>query len=289
MDSINMKAYAKINLGLDVLRRLDNGYHEVKMVMQNIDIFDKVNMKKNKTRKINLKTNLDFLPTGPDNLVYKAAKLLMDEFHTGGVDIDLYKFIPVAAGMAGGSTDAAAVLRGMNELYNLGLTREELMERGATIGADIPYCILGGTALAEGIGEKLVKLKPCPECYIVVGKPGISVSTKYVFEHLVLDDTITHPDIDGIMEGIAQDDITAVAGRLSNVLESVTVKAYPVIEQIKQDMIKMGALNSLMSGSGPSVFGIFTDKRKAEDCKEYLRKSKHARNAYVAKLTDGGM
>lgn len=289
MDYIKMKAYAKINLGLDVIRKLDNGYHEVRMVMQNIDIFDKVNMKKNRKNEITVKTNLDFLPTGPDNLVYKAAQMLMEEFHTGGVDIDLYKFIPVAAGMAGGSTDAAAVLRGMNILYNLGLTREELMERGARIGADIPYCILGGTALAEGIGERLTKLPSCPECYVVVGKPGISVSTKYVYEHLVLDDTIVHPDIDGIIAGIEEQNLIGVAQRMSNVLETVTEKAYPVISEIKSDMIKCGAVNALMSGSGPAVFGIFTSERQAVQCKEFLRKGKHTRNAYVAKLTDGGM
>lgn len=285
MNRISLKAYAKINLGLDVLRRLENGYHEVRMVMQSIDLYDKINIIKNRTGKINIKTNLSFLPTGPDNLVYKAAKLLLDEFEiSDGVDIDLYKFIPVAAGMAGGSTDAAAVLKGINRLFGLGLSDGELMARGAKLGADIPYCIMGGTALAEGIGEKLTKLKDCPRCYVVIGKPGISVSTKYVYEHLVLDENTVHPDIDGIIDSINNEDIYGVAGRLSNVLESVTENAYPVIKDIKELMIREGAINAIMSGSGPTVFGIFDSAEKADRCKEVLRDGRLTRNSYVVQL-----
>ncbi len=290
MEYINMRAYAKINLGLDVLGTLDNGYHEVRMVMQNIDIYDKVNIRKNRSGQVTVKTNLPFLPTGPDNLVYKAARLLLDEFgiHTG-LDIDLYKFIPVAAGLAGGSSDAAAVLRGVNTMLGLGLSMEELMKRGATIGADIPYCIMGGTALAEGIGERLTRLRDCPPCYIVIGKPGISVSTRYVYEHLVLDENTKHPDIDGIIDGINNDDIYSIADKLSNVLETVTETAYPVIAGIKRDMKKHGALNAIMSGSGPTVFGIFDDADKARRCNEYLRDNHITRNSYVAGLINGGM
>lgn len=285
MNRISLKAYAKINLGLDVLRRLENGYHEVRMVMQSIDLYDKINIIKNRTGKINIKTNLSFLPTGPDNLVYKAAKLLLDEFEiSDGVDIDLYKFIPVAAGMAGGSTDAAAVLKGINRLFGLGLSDGDLMARGAKLGADIPYCIMGGTALAEGIGEKLTKLKDCPRCYVVIGKPGISVSTKYVYEHLVLDEDTVHPDIDGIIDSINNEDIYGVAGRLSNVLESVTENAYPVIKDIKELMIREGAINAIMSGSGPTVFGIFDSAEKADRCKEVLRDGRLTRNSYVVQL-----
>lgn len=255
------------------------------MVMQSIDLYDKINIIKNRTGKINIKTNLSFLPTGPDNLVYKAAKLLMDEFEIpDGVDIDLYKFIPVAAGMAGGSTDAAAVLKGINTLFGLGLNDEELKVRGAKLGADIPYCIMGGTALAEGIGEKLTKLKDCPRCYVVIGKPGISVSTKYVYEHLVLDENTVHPDIDGIIDSINNEDIYGVAGRLSNVLESVTENAYPVIKDIKELMIREGAINAIMSGSGPTVFGIFDSAEKADRCKEVLRDGRLTRNSYVVQL-----
>lgn len=285
MNRISLKAYAKINLGLDVIRRLENGYHEVRMVMQSIDLYDKVNIVRNKSGEINIKTNLKFLPTGSDNLVYKAAKLLLDEFKIrDGVDIDLYKFIPVAAGMAGGSTDGAAVLKGVNRMFNLGLSNEELMVRGATLGADIPYCIMGGTALAEGIGERLTKLSDCPRCYVVIGKPGIGVSTKFVYENLVLNEETVHPDIDGIIDRINSNDIYGVADRLGNVLETVTENAYPVITEIKSIMMQEGALNSIMSGSGPTVFGLFDDKEKAEHCKGVLRNTKMVRNSYVVEL-----
>lgn len=283
MNTISLKAYAKINLGLDVLGTLDNGYHEVRMVMQSVSIFDKVNIRCNKSGQITMKTNLDFLPCGPDNLVYKAAKLMKDTYGIkDGLDIDLYKFIPVAAGMAGGSTDAAAVLRGINDMFKLGATEEELKALGVTLGADIPYCIMGGTALAEGIGEKLTRLPDCPECHLVIGKPSISVSTKFVYDNLVLDDNTIHPDTDMIIKHISDNNITGVADELCNVLESVTVNAYPIIGDIKRTMIEHGAVNSLMSGSGPTVFGIFTDYDKAVSCNNYLRQSKLVRNAYLA-------
>lgn len=283
MNTVSMRAYAKINLGLDVIGRLENGYHEVRMIMQSINLYDKVSVTRNKTGRINVKTNLTFLPTGPDNLVYRAAAMLIEEFGIqDGVDIDLYKFIPVAAGMAGGSTDAAAVLKAVNKIFGLGLDDGALMERGAKLGADIPYCIMGGTALAEGIGERLTPLPKCPHFYLVIAKPGISVSTKMVYGSLRLDDTIIHPDTEGIIEAITNKDVKGIADRLCNVLESVTVKEYPVIQDIKAEMIRYGALNSLMSGSGPTVFGIFTDENKAKECNEYLRKSRMVRNSYVA-------
>lgn len=283
MNTVSMRAYAKINLGLDVIGRLENGYHEVRMIMQSINLYDKVSVTRNKTGRINVKTNLTFLPTGPDNLVYRAAAMLIEEFGIqDGVDIDLYKFIPVAAGMAGGSTDAAAVLKAVNKIFGLRLDDGALMERGAKLGADIPYCIMGGTALAEGIGERLTPLPKCPHFYLVIAKPGISVSTKMVYGSLRLDDTIIHPDTEGIIEAITNKDVEGIADRLCNVLESVTVKEYPVIQDIKAEMIRYGALNSLMSGSGPTVFGIFTDENKAKECNEYLRKSRMVRNSYVA-------
>lgn len=290
MRTISLKAYAKINLGLDVLGTLENGYHEVKMVMQSISIFDKVNMTRNDSGKITMKTNLSFLPTGPDNLVYKAAKLIKDTYGIeDGIDIDLYKFIPVAAGMAGGSTDAAAVLKGMNILFNLKLSEDELKKLGVKLGADIPYCIMGGTALAEGIGEVLTRLPDCPMCYIVVAKPYISVSTKFVYDNLVLDENTVHPNTELIIKSITDNNIEGVANELCNVLETVTVKEYPVISDIKKVMIEKGALNSLMSGSGPTVFGIFTDKEKAEECNDYLRQSKLVKSVYVATPVDANV
>ena len=285
MKSISMKAYAKINLGLDVIGKLENGYHEVRMIMQSVDLYDKITVTRNDSGKITIKTNLSFLPTGPDNLVYKAADLLRQEFGIkDGIYIDLYKFIPVAAGMAGGSTDGAAVLKAVNQLFDLKLTDEELMERGAKLGADIPYCIMGGTALAEGIGEKLTKLPDCPRCYVVIAKPGISVSTRFVYENLVLDENTNHPDTDGMINCIENNDIDGVAARLCNVLESVTEKEYPIIADIKKDMLSHGAINALMSGSGPTVFGIFKDKEKAEKCNDFFRRGRKARNSYMVGL-----
>lgn len=289
MNEIRLKAYAKINLGLDVLRRREDGYHDVSMVMQNVDLYDKVNIKKTNKPGIVVKTNLSYLPTDENNLVYRAAKLLIDEFDIkSGVFIDLYKFIPVAAGMAGGSSDAAAVLYGMNKLFELSLSMEQLMERGVRLGADIPYCLLGGTALATGIGEKLVKLNDCPHCYVVVAKPPFSVSTKFVYEHLRIDENTSHPDIDGIINAIDNGDIYGVAGRLSNVLESVTTAQYPDIEAIKSIMKENGALNSLMSGSGPTVFGLFDNKEMADRCNSLLRRNHMVKVCYLTEVTKGG-
>lgn len=289
MDTINLRAYAKINLGLDVIGRLDNRYHQVRMIMQSINLYDKVNLYRNNTGKIDIRTNLFYLPTGKDNLVYKAAALLMDEFGIDdGISIDLYKYIPVAAGMAGGSTDAAAVLSGINRMFGLGLTTEELMERGAHIGADVPYCIMGGTALAEGIGEKLTRLPDCPDFYVVIGKPGISVSTRHVYQQLRIDENTVHPDIDGMIDAIKSADADGIAKRLGNVLESVTQKEHPVISDIKKSMLDNGAAGALMSGSGPTVFGLFDDEVKAGKCEEILRKNKLIRNSYVVGMINGG-
>ena len=185
MDRMQLKALAKINLGLDVLRRREDGYHEGRMIMQTVHIFDQLQLEKKQDTGISVRTNLYYLPENENNLVYKAAKLLWDEFGLpGGISIQLKKYIPVAAGMAGGSSDAAAVLFGMNRMYDLGLSMEELMQRGVKIGADVPYCIMRGTALAEGIGEVLSPLPPMPPCTILVAKPGIGVSTRFVFENL---------------------------------------------------------------------------------------------------------
>ena len=185
MDKIQLKALAKINLGLDVLRRREDGYHEVKMIMQTISLCDELELRRTRQPGIQVRTNLPYLPTNENNLVYKAAKLLQDEFGMKeGVSIQLRKKIPVAAGMAGGSSDAAAVLWGMNRMYGFGLSRTALMERGVKLGADVPYCILRGTALAEGIGERLTALPPMPKCYLLIVKPGISVSTRFVYENL---------------------------------------------------------------------------------------------------------
>ena len=271
---LSLKAYGKINLGLDVLRRREDGYHDVRMIMQTVGIFDRVDLIWKEEPGIQVETNLYYLPTNENNLVYKAAKLLMDEFQVQeGLLIRLRKFIPVAAGMAGGSSDAAAVLFGVNKMFRLGLTTEELMERGVKIGADVPYCILRGTALSEGIGEVLTRMSPVPQCQVLVAKPGINVSTKFVYENLHANDLRPeqHPDIDGMIRAIKAQDLQGIADKLGNVLETVTVKEYPVIQEIKDKMLECGAIGSLMSGSGPTVFGLFTNPKAAQQAYEELR------------------
>ncbi len=265
MNSINLKAYAKINLGLDVIRKREDGYHEVRMIMQTINLYDKLNLTRTKNPSITVDTNLHFLPTDENNLVYKAASLLKNECDIhDGVHINLEKKIPVAAGMAGGSSDAATTLYGMNILFNLKLSKRDLMDLAVRLGADVPYCIMRGTALSEGIGEILTPLPPFPQCHVLIVKPLINVSTKYVYENLRLTDGIEHPDIDGIIRSIEQKDLHGAVRLFGNVLENVTEKEYPIISQIKNIMLELGALKSLMSGSGPTVFGLFDDKHKAE-------------------------
>lgn len=285
MDKLELKALAKINLGLDVLGRRENGYHDVRMVMQTIHLYDDVILEKTKEPGIHLETNLSYLPVDENNIAYKAAKLLRDEFGiTEGIRIRLKKYIPVAAGMAGGSTNAAAVLFGMNRMYGLGLTEQQLKDRGVKLGADVPYCIMRGTVLAEGIGEILTPLPPMPKCYVLIAKPGISVSTKIVYEKFDALKDVEHPDIDRLMLGLENGKIAEVASSMGNVLEGVTIGLYPVIENIKQVMIQEGALNAMMSGSGPTVFGIFEDRRTAKKAYNVLKEKKLAKQIYVTNI-----
>lgn len=282
MNEISLKAMAKVNLSLDVLRQREDGYHQVRMIMQTINLYDQLSLKKSPMSGIQLTANVDFLPIDKNNLVYKAAKLLMEEFHIKeGLEIYLEKHIPVAAGMAGGSSDAAAVLLGVNDLFDLQLSTEELMERGVKIGADVPYCIMGGTALAEGIGEKLTKLTNMPDCYVLIAKPDISVSTKFVYENLHVSQLKVHPDIDAMIAEIEKGSLSGVAEEMGNVLETVTVKAYPVIEDIKNCMKENGAVNALMSGSGPTVFGLFAKEEQAQRAKQVLKNCKDLQKLLV--------
>lgn len=285
MKEISVKALAKINLGLDVIRKREDGYHEVKMVMQTIHLFDRLEIRKTVSDDITIATNLAFLPANENNLVYKAAKLLKDEFHIrDGVDVKLHKHIPVAAGMAGGSTDAAATLYGMNRIFDLGLSREELMERGVKIGADVPYCIMRGTALAEGIGEKLTALPPMVKCPVLIAKPQISVSTKFVYENLKLNDGIPHPDIDRLIADIREKDLSKIAADMGNVLETVTIPHYPVIAEIKEHMLAHGAAGAMMSGSGPTVFGLFEKEKTAAAAYEAMWSSGLAKQVYLTSI-----
>ena len=282
--SIVLKSYGKINLGLDVLRRREDGYHEVRMIMQTVGLYDVLTMKKRKDDKIEMTCNLSFLPTDERNLVYKAVKLIKDKYHIkDGVEINLSKRIPVAAGMAGGSSNCAAALKGMNQLFDLGLSIDELCEIGVTLGADVPYCIWGGTALSEGIGEKLSRVDAMPDCYILIAKPGISVSTAFVYKNLDLPALSNHPDIDGMLECLKEKDLTGICDRLENVLETVTIKEYPIIEKVKKHLMDQGAKGALMSGSGPTIFAIFEDKKTADDAMESLRGIEDIKQAYVVR------
>ncbi len=270
MSGLQKKAYAKINLALDVLAVMPNGYHQVRMIMQTVDIWDELTFAKTESG-IVITEDSGELPTDENNLIYKAIKLMQEEFCvSGGVKVCLQKRIPIAAGMAGGSTDAAAAMKGFNELYGLGASGERLRELGVRIGADVPYCIMGGTALAEGIGEKLTRLPNAPQCVLLVVKPDLNVSTKEVYTRLDALKGYEHPDIDGMISSIGAGDLEGITMRLGNVLESVTMGICPAIGKIQGCMRRHGALGSLMSGSGPTVFGIFDNVKKAQQAEREI-------------------
>jgi len=280
-----VNAYGKINLGLDVLGVREDGYHEVRMVMQTVRLHDRVGLRRREEPGIRLTSDLGFLPTDRGNLAYRAAELLMEEFHIRqGVEITLEKRIPVAAGMAGGSSDCAAVLYGMNRIFGLGLELRELQERGLTLGADVPYCLMRGTALAEGIGEKLTPLPPAPGRVVLIAKPAISLSTKYIYSHLTLDGHTKHPDINGMVDAIRRGDFGGMVSRMGNVLEDAALLGHPVIGQIKEIMLCSGARGALMSGSGPTVFGLFDEVGQARRAGRVFGKQKLARQVFVTDL-----
>ena len=285
MDNISLKALAKINLGLDVTGKREDGYHDVRMIMQSIHLYDRVEIKKTRSPKIRVEVNLYYLPVDENNLVYKAAAIMKERYGIKeGVRITLQKFIPVAAGLGGGSSDAAAVLVGMNRMFKLGLKQEELMKVGAQIGADVPFCVMRGTALAEGIGEKLTALPPMPKCPVLIAKPGVSVSTAEVYQNLKLYDGMKHPDIDGMIEAIQSKDLNGIAAKMENILETVTIPRYPVIKEIKKIMMDNGALNAMMSGSGPSVFGLFREEKDIQTAYEALKASELVKNLYTSEI-----
>nr|MBQ8251883.1 4-(cytidine 5'-diphospho)-2-C-methyl-D-erythritol kinase [Lachnospiraceae bacterium] len=288
MKSITRNAYAKINLGLDVTGVLPNGYHEVKMIMQNVGICDTLTFTEREDDQIVIETDDGNLPVNEDNLIYKAVMLLRGL--TGderGVTVHLTKRIPVAAGMAGGSTDAAATLLGVNELWNLGLSKEKIQEESVSIGADVPYCVLGQTALSEGIGEKLTPVASPPQAYLVVAKPDIYVSTPVVYKKLDAKENYEHPDIDGMICALEEKDLDGIVERLGNVLETVTVEDYPIVDEIKKLLLGNGAMGALMSGSGPSVFGIFRDEQTAKDAYEKLSRTNLAKQLFVTTFQNG--
>ena len=295
MENIEIKAYAKINLSLDVTGRRDNGYHDVRMVMQSINLYDELticrvpwketesgNDAPDKNGRITIESDTTAVPLNEDNLIYKAAKLIMDECGIkDGVRIVLKKNIPVAAGMAGGSTDAAAVFKGMNSLFELGLEQERLCAMGVKTGADVPYCIMGGTALSEGIGEILTPMRAMPGCIILIAKPDISVSTGYVYTAFDSLKEKMHPDVDAMISAIDLGDIREVSKLLGNSLEGVTQEEYPIIKEIKQIMLGNKALGALMSGSGPTVFGLYDDRAQAEETAKMLRQLSGIKDIFV--------
>ena len=285
MEKIELKAYGKINLGLDVIRKRPDGYHDLDMIMQMVDVYDDIVITKNKTGKIEVKTDTAVLSNGKDNLAYMAAKMLMDEFKIkDGVNIYINKRIPIAGGMAGGSSDCATTLMGINQLFELGLSKEELMERGVKLGADVPYCVLGGTAIARGIGEVLTPLPAPADCHVIIAKPPVSVSTAYVYGHIKPLKITKRPDIEAMAQSIKDGDLKKMASLIYNVMEDVTVGEYPIISEIKQVMLDNGALNSIMSGSGPTVFGLFDDKEKARQCVKTLEEKGLTQQLYLTKF-----
>lgn len=282
MDKLELKAYGKINLGLDVIRKRPDGYHDLDMVMQMVDVYDDVTLTRLEGTEIVVRTDTAVLSNGKDNLAYMAAKMLMDEFGiVQGLEITIRKRIPIAGGMAGGSSDCAATLTGVNQMFNLELSKEELMERGVRLGADVPYCILGGTAIARGIGEILTPLPTPPKCHVIIAKPPVSVSTAFVYGNIKPDEIEKRPDIEAMVSAIKAQDLYKLAKSLYNVMEDITVPQYPVIQEIKTIMLENGALNSIMSGSGPTVFGLYDDKGKAEQTVELLKEKELTEQLYL--------
>ncbi len=264
MNSIKLNARAKINITLDVLGKRDDGYHDLSMIMQTINLCDNLYIKKTDTGTVEMRSNLSWLPCDERNLVYRAAAMMREKYRIHeGISIDLSKNIPVAAGMAGGSSDCAATLIGIRNLFSLNIDNKELMAIGKKLGADVPYCILRGTALAEGIGEILTPLPPFPDCTVLVAKPPINVSTATVFGAFDINNVEKRPDNKKIIELIKAKALEGICQNMCNVLESVTVSNYPIIADVKKEMLENEAIGSMMSGSGPTVFGFYKDYKSA--------------------------
>ncbi len=265
MDFVKIKSRAKINLTLDVLHKRPDGYHELETIMQTLFLYDSMYVTIAPTKDIVLKSNISFLPKDERNLAVKAAAFMQERFDIKkGVYIELTKRIPISAGLGGGSGNCAAILRSMNLLFQLGLSDKELRDIGICLGSDVPYCLMGGTVLAKGKGEILTKLKPCPHFYVVLAKPRTGISTAFVYNNLNLENIEKHPDTKAVINAIENEDKLGIAQNLSNVLEPVTMSYKPVVKEIKEFLKENGAMAALMSGSGPTVFGLFEKKEEAE-------------------------
>ncbi|MCG8482664.1 MAG: 4-(cytidine 5'-diphospho)-2-C-methyl-D-erythritol kinase [Clostridia bacterium] len=269
---ITLKARAKINLALDAIKKREDGYHEVKMIMQEIDLFDEVSVQEDSGSEIKVNSNLDYLPNDDSNIAYKAAELLLKTYNIKkGVSIDIHKNIPVSAGLAGGSTDAAAVLIGLNQLWDMHLSKNDLMKLGGKLGADVPFCILGGCAVAEGIGDELRPIAGL-DAFVVLCKPNLRVSTAKVYSNLKLDEIEKHPDVDEMVQQLKTNKIEEIKCNMINVLETVTLMENPIVSGIKLKLLECRAEAALMSGSGPTVFGLYKDYNRAKSAFENLKK-----------------
>ncbi|MBN2796885.1 MAG: 4-(cytidine 5'-diphospho)-2-C-methyl-D-erythritol kinase [Clostridia bacterium] len=286
MDCITLKAYAKVNLSLDIVGKRPNGYHDVEMIMQQITLFDEVTLTKI-DEGISITTDCKFIPSNNSNIACKVAKDIMDTFKlNSGIHIDIKKNIPVAAGLAGGSTDAAAVIEGMNLLFDLKMSLEDMKELAVKHGADIPFCIQGGAAIARGIGEELSPIKSLDNVWMVLCKPPISVSTQEVYGQLVLDEIKMHPDTQALIDAMNSGDYRFIAKNMYNVLEEVTARNHISISQIEKKLREYGAIGSMMSGSGPTVFGIFKNYKSAH--RGFKNLLKKYRQVYLVQAYDGG-
>ncbi|MBS4960344.1 MAG: 4-(cytidine 5'-diphospho)-2-C-methyl-D-erythritol kinase [Clostridiales bacterium] len=288
MDKVQLCASAKINLTLDVIDKRSDGYHNLRMIMQMVSLYDRITIERTKDGKIACGSNLNWLPNDDRNLAVKAAKIIREKYEIrDGVKIYLKKQIPAAAGLAGGSTDCAAVLMGMNHLFDLQIPMERMMRHGLEIGSDVPYCIFGGTALAEGRGEILTRLGDCPKFYVVLAKPAVSVSTGYVYKHIDEKEVVTRPQTDRFVQALQEGDRQWITKGLCNVLETVTIPMHPIIRQLKEGMLRCGAENAMMSGSGPTVFGLFTEEKEANRAADWIRTKFHLKEVFAVQTCQG--
>lgn len=286
MKEIRLKARAKINLTLDVTGKREDGYHLLESIMQTVALYDGIYMKKLEQPEIRLRTNLPWLPIDRRNLAWKAAETMMQRFGIKkGVSIEIDKRIPVAAGLAGGSADCAAVLVGMNRLFDLHLSQTELEEIAATLGSDIPYCVRRGTVLCEGVGDVMTNVAdPCPPCYVVLAKLPVNVSTAAVYQNLRWQEVAEHPDTKGMLEAMKEQDVSRMGKLLCNVLETVTIPMVPKIAEVKQRLLELGAEGALMSGSGPTVFALFTQRERARKAAALVKREFALKDAVATRI-----
>lgn len=269
--SVRQRAYGKINLALNVGDTREDGFHEVTMIMQHVSIWDEITLDKRDDESITLECNLPFLGANEKNIAYRAGLLMQQVYGVGGFHIRLYKKIPIAAGMAGGSADAAAVIKGVNRLFDLGLNMEEMMKLGVQIGSDVPFCLLGGTCLATGRGDRLQRIMPMRETHVALVKPNFGISTPWSYSQFDKQTDLKKADIPAMIEAIGRGNLDEICSLMVNQLEPAALAEYPVIGEIEKDLVEMGATGAMMTGSGPAVFGLF---KKYETAREAVRRCK---------------